>query len=121
MKACQRGFTLLEVMVAMAVFAYAGLAVMNSASEHLRGLSHLEQKAIAGWVASNQLMELRLTATWPGERWVKGTVAMAGHSWYWQYRGQATMDNRFRAIEVEVRAREQQAPLARLTTYVARP
>ncbi|MFM5136527.1 prepilin-type N-terminal cleavage/methylation domain-containing protein, partial [Aeromonas rivipollensis] len=39
-----RGMTLLEVMVALAVFAIAGLAVMKTASEHLSGLNYLEQK-----------------------------------------------------------------------------
>ena len=34
-----RGMTLLEVMVALAVFAIAGLAVMKTASEHLSGLN----------------------------------------------------------------------------------
>ena len=44
-----RGFTLLEVMVAMAVFAVAGLAVMKSAGEQVLGLGLLEEKTFASW------------------------------------------------------------------------
>lgn len=120
MKRLQAGMTLLEVMIAMAVFALAGLAVMNSASEHLGSLSYLEQKSMAQWVASNRLAELKLERAWPGDEWRKGTTEMAATTWYWSYRGAATADPRFRAIELEVRDSEAGAPLALLTTYVAR-
>jgi len=121
MKRVQAGMTLLEVMIAMAVFALAGLAVMNSASEHLRSLSYLEQKSMAQWVASNQLTELKLSRAWPGDEWTRGTSEMAGSTWHWRFRGGATADPRFRAIELEVRDTDAGTPLVRLTTYVARP
>lgn len=59
-----RGMTLLEVMVALAVFAIAGLAVMKTASEHLSGLNYLEQKTLATWVVENQLVQQKLEAKW---------------------------------------------------------
>ncbi|MGL5728054.1 MAG: type II secretion system minor pseudopilin GspI, partial [Plesiomonas sp.] len=56
----KRGFTLLEVLVALAVFAVAALAVMQAASGHVRSLSLLEEKLFAGWVAENQQALLAL-------------------------------------------------------------
>ncbi|QFI53326.1 type II secretion system minor pseudopilin GspI [Aeromonas simiae] len=114
-----RGMTLLEVMVALAVFAIAGLAVMKTASEHLSGLSYLEQKTLATWVAENQLVQLRLEQKWPGESWVEGESELAGSKWYWRYRGQPTQDANFRLIELEVRDEAKGPnPITLLRTYI---
>ena len=77
-----RGMTLLEVMVALAVFAIAGLAVMKTASEHLSGLNYLEEKTLATWVVENQLVQQKLEAKWPGDSWVEGNEELAGETWY---------------------------------------
>ena len=79
-----RGMTLLEVMVALAVFAIAGLAVMKSACEHLSALNYLEQKTLATWVVENQLVQQKLENKWPGDSWVEGDEQMAGSTWYWR-------------------------------------
>ncbi|MGC3836488.1 type II secretion system minor pseudopilin GspI [Moritella viscosa] len=63
----QAGMTLLEVMVAMAVFGTAGLAVMKVATENLSSLAYLEEKTFANWVAANTLTELKLTKKIPGK------------------------------------------------------
>ncbi|ALP41503.1 type II secretion system minor pseudopilin GspI [Aeromonas schubertii] len=116
-----RGMTLLEVMVALAVFAVAGLSVMKSASEHLSGLSWLQEKTLATWVADNQLVQLRLEKKWPGDSWVEGESELAGQKWYWRYRGQATQDASLRLVEVEVRDTPKgENPITLLRTYINR-
>ncbi len=116
-----RGMTLLEVMVALAIFAVAGLAVMKSAGEQVQGLGLLEEKTLAGWVANNQLVQLRLENRWPGLAWIEGQESMAGRTWYWRWQGVETGDDRFRALDVEVRSDAKDAsPRATLRTYVAR-
>ena len=116
-----RGMTLLEVMVALVVFAIAGLAVMKTASEHLSGLSHLEQKTLATWVAQNQLVQQKLEAKWPGDSWVEGEEEMASQLWYWRYRGVATSDANFKALDLEVRsAPKADNPVAMMRTYISR-
>lgn len=116
-----RGMTLLEVMVALVVFAIAGLAVMKTASEHLSGLSYLEQKTLATWVVQNQLVQQRLEDKWPSDSWVEGDEEMAGQRWYWRYRGVATADSNFKALDLEVRtAPKSESPVAMMRTYVSR-
>ncbi|WP_233073489.1 type II secretion system minor pseudopilin GspI [Motilimonas eburnea] len=121
---CQRkqgGMTLLEVMVALGVFAAAGLAVMNTASEHVRSLSYLQEKTFATWVASNQLTQATLEKRWPGPSWVKGSEEMAGQTWYWQWRGVETLDPNFKALDIEVSLDEKgEVALATARTYVGR-
>ncbi|HAX3897739.1 type II secretion system minor pseudopilin GspI [Escherichia coli] len=50
----KRGFTLLEVMLALAIFALAATAVLQIASGALSNQHVLEEKTVAGWVAENQ-------------------------------------------------------------------
>lgn len=116
-----RGMTLLEVMVALAIFAVAGIAVMSSVSQQLVGLTALEEKTIATWVADNQLVEVKLRKNWPGLSWTNGKEEMAGQTWYWRWRGVETQDASFRALDVEVRNEEKaKDPRVTLRTYVSR-
>ncbi len=114
-----RGMTLLEIMVALAIFAIAGLTLMESSSSHIRNLSHLEQKTISGWIANDTLNELKLAGTWPEFTVVKNKVEMAGQDWDVEYRGIKTVDDNMRALEVVVL--QDGSILARLQTYVLRP
>ena len=67
-----RGMTLLEVMVALAIFAVAGLTVVRTVSQQLVGLTLLEEKTIATWVADNRQVEVALRKNWPGLSWTNG-------------------------------------------------
>jgi general secretion pathway protein I len=114
------GFTLIEVMLAMAIFAIAGTALLGSTDTSLRNLSALEQKMIASWVVSNQLVEASLNKSWP-PRNKQDLVEMAGHEWLWQQKVIKTTDNNMRAIVIEVKANENDTgALASMMTYVAK-
>ena len=78
------GFTLIEVMLAMAVFSIAGIAILGTADTSARNLGYLESKIIASWVASNQLVETTLDTSWPPKNNRKGKVELAGQEWFWQ-------------------------------------
>lgn len=116
-----RGMTLLEVMVALAIFAVAGLTVVRTVSQQLVGLTLLEEKTIATWVADNRQVEVALRKNWPGLSWTEGKEEMAGQTWYWRWRGVETQDSNFRALDVEVRSEEKaKNPRMSLRTYVSR-
>ncbi|MFB5173636.1 type II secretion system minor pseudopilin GspI [Erwinia amylovora] len=102
----QRGMTLLEVMVAMAILAIAGLALMKTSGEQVRNLTRLEQKQFAYWVADNQLAQLYLQRTWPAQQWQHGNTLMAEQRWFWRWRGVSTGDPGIRGLEIEVRLDE---------------
>ena len=77
------GFTLIEVMLAMAIFSIAGIALLSAADNNFKNLSHLENKVLANWIASNQLVTVTLDPKWPPKNNKKGTVEMAGQEWFW--------------------------------------
>ena len=116
----QHGFTLIEVMLAMAVFAIAGVALLGVADNNYRHISHLEEQMFANWVASNQLVEVSLDKTWPPKNNRKGKVEMAGRTWYWQQKVINTTNKELRAVNMQVRLNENDDLVsASLMTYLA--
>ena len=116
-----KGFTLLEVLLAMAVFAIAGVALLGAAGNNFTNISHLETKMLANWVASNQLVSSRLDQSWPPKNNKKGQIEMASREWYWQQKVIKTNDDNIRAIVMEVRLTQdsEQSPTS-LMTYVSK-
>jgi len=114
------GFTLIEVMLAMAVFAVAGVALLGVADNNYRHISHLEEQMFANWVASNQLVEASLDKTWPPKNNRKGKVEMAGRTWYWQQKVVKTANKEMRAVTMEIRLDEdEELVTTSVTTYLA--
>ncbi|PCE68336.1 type II secretion system minor pseudopilin GspI [Salinivibrio sp. YCSC6] len=115
----QHGMTLLEVLVAVAIFAVAALSVMKATGQHTRSLSRLEQKTLAAMVADNQLAEVVLSGKVP-DKATQGTTEMAGQRWQWQLTPIATNTGPLRAMDLAVAAAEStDNPLVTVRTYVA--
>ena len=113
----QSGLTLLEVMVALFIFAVTGTAIMKAASEHLNGVGQIEEVAVATWVANNRLNEILMERPWPLKNNQKGQQDMAGRTWYWTQVVKATNDSDFKAVEISVSLKESRAD--NITTVVA--
>lgn len=101
-----KGFTLIEVMLAVAIFAIAGTALLRASSNNLTSISYLEQKMFANWVAANRLTEVNLEKKWPPKNNLKGSVEMGGREWFWWQKVQKTEDAAMRVVTVEVRLNE---------------
>lgn len=120
-KGKSRGFTLLEVMLALAVFSIAGIALLTTSSNNARSLGYLETKMFAEWVASNQLVAANLDKTWPPKNNEKGEVELAGRQWFWHKKVIKTTDNDMRAITIEIRTDiDDELAISSLTTYVSK-
>ena len=56
----QRGFTLIEIMAAMAITAFALSATYYAVMQSIGAIDRLQDKTFAHWIALNQLTEMRL-------------------------------------------------------------
>jgi general secretion pathway protein I len=96
------GFTLLEVLVALAIAATGITAMVQAMTARINRAQDLEQKVLATWVAGNRLSELRLARAWPGEG-VTGGSEMAGDRALWiRQRILNTPDPDVRKVEITI-------------------
>lgn len=116
-----RGFTLVEVMVALAVVAVALPALLMSLDQQVEGTGYLRDKSLAHMVAANKLTEIRLLAK-SSQDLLKGkdsgVVEMADREWYWWVESKATEVDKFYRIAITVATEEEQRELP-LQTLVA--
>jgi general secretion pathway protein I len=105
----QRGFTLIEVMVALAVVGLALPALLFQVMGNVDNEVYLRDKALAQWVAENRLAETRLMRIM-GQRVLSGSASgteeMAGRSWQWRVESQPTSVDGMRRLEIQVSPRD---------------
>lgn len=77
----QRGFTLLEVLVALAIFGLVAAAVLTASGRSLNNAGRLEELTLAGWIADNRLTELQLAQPTPAVGRERREVEYAGRQW----------------------------------------
>lgn len=118
-----RGFTLLEVLVALAVLAIALAALVKGGAQSASTTAHLRDKSLAHWVAMNRIVELSLQREWPALGESRSEEKMADRQWYCLAKVSTTEDPDLHRVEVEVRASdEKEAPsLQRLIAFLPRP
>lgn len=114
-----RGFTLLEVMIALAIFAVAALVILEQSSRSVRGQARLVDRTIATYVAENQIEKLRLQKRSASTGTRDDSIQMAGREWYVRTEIQETSVKRFLKVIVSVRSEpEQENPVTTLTGYL---
>lgn len=97
-----KGMTLLEVMAAIAIFALTATSIMKAASDHIRGITVLEEITFATWIANNRLQNAIVENAWPPQNNKRGSEEMAGRTWYWRQVVTETEDKDLRQVEIFV-------------------
>ncbi len=116
------GFTLLEILVALAVVAIALSALIGETSRNLENTARLRDHTLAHWVAMNVVAEQHVSGDWPSVGVRKGSNLMAGQEWYWTLTVTATADRNIRRMDVAVFAeRRREKAVASLIAYIGRP
>lgn len=96
-----RGFTLMEVLVALAVLAFGMLAVVGTAGKVAYNDAHLRDTTFATWVGMNELTMLRVSQTWPSDS-LDGDADMGGEKWHWAAKMTKTADPGLLRIDIDV-------------------
>ncbi|QEY11205.1 type II secretion system minor pseudopilin GspI [Cellvibrio sp. KY-YJ-3] len=143
----ERGFTLLEAMIALMIVAMALPALITLVMTQLDGSAAIRDKTYAYWVAENELARVRLLQQQKAKKALasyqlpekdSGVVDLAGLRWQWQLTTLAldTLPVQgFKRVEIAVRLMgpadgvslgsamvdQDQPALARLTGYISDP
>jgi general secretion pathway protein I len=99
----QRGFTLIEVVVALAIVAIGMLAVFKTIGDSVNNVEALRDRSFAGWIADNRIAEIRLSGQMPSVEETAGEVEFAGRRWHWVTKVSQTQVEGLRRIDVSVR------------------
>ena len=114
-KATRAGFTLLELLVALAVFGLAAAALLSLSAENTRLSGHLQARALAGIVAENLGVEAVTATVAPSDG--EGIVRLAGRDWRWSRVSHGVADGALLRIDIAVSEANAEGPAAVLTVF----
>lgn len=116
------GFTLVEVLVALAIVSIALLAALRAAGQGTNNVGELRSRLLAGWVAENLLAEHRARGAWLPLGMQRGTERQGGIEFAWREEVISTPNPSFRRVDVRVfTVAEETHALAHLTGFVVNP
>jgi type II secretion system protein I len=106
MRARNRAFTLIEVMVALLVVAIGMLGAITAVSQAAGNSGYLRDKTLAHWIAMNKLTEVRLQKNAPSVDKTSDEVEMGRRKWKWTMNVTQTQVETMRRIDISVRPEE---------------
>lgn len=116
------GFTLVEVLVALAIISIALLASLRVAGGGTNSVGDLRARLLAGWVAENVLAEQRARGVWLPLGMQRGTERQGGIEFAWREEVIVTPNNAFRRVDIRVFAPPDEShALAHLVGFVTHP
>jgi general secretion pathway protein I len=113
------GFTLLEMLVALAVIAIALTSALRALGGTAQSAAALRTHTLASWVAQDRLAGIRAERRWPAPGRREGRVIQAGQVFVWREQVTTTPNPLFRRVEISVRD-DAGRPLISLTGYATR-
>ena len=112
------GFTLIEILVALAVLAIALTAAAHSVGSAVDTTVALRERMLARWVAEDRMAELELRGEWPALDTREGDAEMGGRKFHWVQETGVTPVTKMRRVETSVLLPGGKVPLVRLTGFV---
>jgi len=114
------GFTLIEVLVALAILSIALTAIIKSTSQNIKDTLYLQNKTIAMWTGTNMLNEIRagilIVPAAPDH--LETETESLGQQWICKANVIATPNPKIKEINVDVYEKVSQRKLAHLVSYV---
>lgn len=118
------GFTLLEVLIALAVLALSMSAAIKAVADYTNNQSYLRDRTLAMWVARNVLIEYQVRKEWPKVGELKGSSEMGNREWRWLAVVSQTEEQELRRLDVEVYpidSEDDESPVSILSGFLVQP
>lgn len=115
------GFTLIEVMVALAVVALGMMAVHTMLNGYAVAAASIEQRTLASWIATNKLTELSIAPTWPAIGDYEEDIEFAGRQWRFEVVVSETEVTNLRRVDVSVRTLDDPERVVRQVSALIEP
>jgi len=113
-----RGFTLIEILVALAVLAVALTAAIRTVGQSIDTAAALRERTLAQWVAEDRLARHIFDRSFPAIDTTSGTAEMGGVTWRWTEQVSGTPVPKLRRIDVRVSPPDTPDPIVQFTGFV---
>jgi general secretion pathway protein I len=115
------GFTLVEVLVALAILSIALGSVLFAMSQAVDTTIGLRTRTLALWVAEERANVHLLQREWPNINDTEGTVEFGGQKWKWHEQVSTTPVEELRRMDIEVSLPNSDHVLAKLAVFFPKP
>ena len=112
------GFTLIEVLVALAIIAISIGAAMRATSAALMGSGEIRERTMARWVGRNELARLQTAQALPSPGALSGEVTQGKVGFSWNAVVENTPNPNFRRVEIVVKRQDGTHSLATVQGFV---
>ena len=117
----ESGFTLVEVMVALAIVALSLTAMAASMNTMIDNASTMRERTYASWIAQNKIAELRLAGELPEVGTNSGELEYGGTQWSWRTVISETGVESFMRIDVTVSLLDSEYDIRTVTGFIGLP
>jgi general secretion pathway protein I len=116
-----KGFTLLEVMVALIIVAFSLTALTASMNQMIDAANTMRERTYASWIAQNKITEMRLANVMPEVSSTSGEIEFGNTEWEWRAVVSETGIENFRRIDVSVSHYDQDYVILTVTGFIGEP
>ena len=116
-----RGFTILEVMVALSIVALSLMGILASMNQMIDASNTMRERTYADWIAQNKIAELRLANVVPEVGSNSGEIEYANIDWAWRaVIAETGVENLFR-VDVTVSIAGSDYEVRTVTGFIGEP
>ena len=117
----QKGFTLIEVMVALTIVAFSLTAIAASMNQMIDAANTMRERTYASWIAQNKITELRLANVLPEVSSTSGELEYANSQWAWRAVVSETGIENFYRVDVAISLADDEYVIRTVTGFIGEP
>jgi general secretion pathway protein I len=112
------GFTLIEVLVALAIIAISVGAAMRASSAAVAGSGDVRDRMMARWVGRNELARLQTSQSLPAPGKLAGETTQGNVGFSWEALVESTPNPNFRKVQIAVKRQDGTRSLVSVQGFV---